>query len=72
MKVTTLKPNFSPVVITLETQEEVDHLYALFNHAVCCPDKSPLGDAHEMFTEFYTDHTHTLWDELNKRIRATE
>lgn len=31
MKVSTVKPEFQPVVITLETQEEVDQMFQLAN-----------------------------------------
>lgn len=29
---TGIKPKFEPVTLVLETQEEVDRLYAVFNH----------------------------------------
>lgn len=31
MKVSTVKPEFQPVVVTLETQEEVDQMFQLAN-----------------------------------------
>ena len=32
MKVTTGKPKFTPVILTLESQEEVDKIFAIMNY----------------------------------------
>lgn len=32
MKIETKEPKFEPVTITLETQEEVSKMFAIFNH----------------------------------------
>jgi hypothetical protein len=45
MKIEKTKPTFSPITITIETQEEADAFYCLFNHLsidraldVACPN----------------------------------
>lgn len=46
---------FTPVVITLETQAEVDHLRALFESVHNCPEGSPLQEAYVVLKPYEVD-----------------
>jgi hypothetical protein len=49
----TVPPQFTPVVLTLETQEEVDKVFAIFNFARIV-DAVGLPDAYEHLDRFTT------------------
>lgn len=54
MKASQTKESFTPVCLMLETQAEVDAIYALLNHSVIC-DAVELGDSFEALCPFKTD-----------------
>jgi hypothetical protein len=60
---------FTPVILTLETQGEVDKLYALFVHSRLC-DAIDLGGFWAVLSEFYneenTDRMHAKLCKLMK------
>lgn len=74
MKAIREKPEFIPVILTLETQHEVDALYALLNHgalnsAVELPDAYKLLQEHTLPSS--TSHLHSkLCDALRKEYGA--
>lgn len=62
MKVNQAKPEFRPVTITLETQDEVNALYALFNSTVI---------SHVLLNEFFGTGAWELLGEFKKEPQAT-
>jgi hypothetical protein len=60
---------FRPVVITLESQAEVDALYAMLNHTVVSDDTA-LSDAHEEVEPFKTAAAEHVHDAITKRAKA--
>lgn len=69
MKAEKQEPKFSPVVITLESQEEVDWMFCLLNHS-WLTDDTPLEDgqsALEAFAPNYVPAFRRLCDKIEAK-----
>ena len=63
-----LKQEFVPVIVTLESQEEMDSLYAMGNHTVIGSALPALDRWYRQLSPFVTDNQQQLWDRLNSII----
>jgi len=66
---------FSPVVVTLETQDEVDALFSIFNHRILTNALESLGLDYDIWKHFdglqslKADRFHDAINEAMKRYR---
>lgn len=67
MKATREPTPFQPVHLILETQEEVDALYAVFNQTIITNAIKPLDDGHSALAKFKSDRT-AHWDAIIARL----
>ena len=70
MKAERIKPKqkFVPVIVTLESQEEVDSLYAIGNHAKIGNALPALARWYAPLASFASYRRNELWDKLNNAI----
>lgn len=62
------KQEFVPVIVTLESQEEVDSLFSVINHTEICIALPALDDWYDELKPFTSKQRHPLWDRLNNAI----
>jgi len=72
MKVEGKKEEFKPVVITLETQDEVDQMYAVanFDPLGSLFDEGGFGKLWEKLKEFKSQGYQKWFDKINSSIRT--
>ena len=74
MKVEQVEPKaqFKPVVITLETQEEVNELYMLFNYGPIVSFSSLYADLYNELKRYRDDHFFSVivWADFVKKMRG--
>jgi hypothetical protein len=64
-------PSFKPVTLILESQEEVDGLYAFFNHGIS--DVVGFGDdSFKVLKPFRSDKGEDMHEEIQAYIRRTK
>lgn len=70
MKVRQIEPQvqFKPVVITLETQEEIDAIFAVLNHGKILRVLPILGGWWSVLEQFTSSQRHRYWNRLNSII----
>jgi len=63
------KQEFVPVIVTLESQEEVDSLYAVTNHLKVTGVLPALNHWWNELTPFASYRRDVLWEKLANRLR---
>ena len=63
------KQEFVPVIVTLESQKEVDSLYTISNHTMIGEALPALDRWHKQLSPFVSGNTNDLWLDLNGAIR---
>jgi hypothetical protein len=63
------EPEFVPVMITLESQEEINSLYTIGNHYIIGNALPALKCWYVQLNPFVDGEQHTLWNKLNDAIR---
>lgn len=65
-----LEPEFVPVIVTLESQEEVDALYAVVDHTTIQATLPVLNDWQGQLYSFRSSNYAELWKKLDMLIRS--
>ena len=63
------KQEFVPVIVTLESQEEVDSLHAVTNHMKVTDALPALGYWWDKLTPFVSNRRRALWAKIRDELR---
>ena len=74
MKIKREEPTFQPIVITLESLQELQELYAILNNTIIVPTRSPLHELYSLLANipgesgYESGYNKVLTDQLSERL----